>query len=65
MGAVTLLLALGALCTWAGAAESTPFGRFVQLVGMASFFIAAVIAYRRHRATRHNLPDWAAWFRRL
>lgn len=63
MGAVALFSVIGALCTWAGAAEHTAFGRFVQLVGMASFFLAMVIAWRRYRATRHDLPP--SWRRFL
>lgn len=65
MGAVALFSVLAALCTWAGAADATPFGHLVQAVGAVSFLIAMTVAYRRHRATRADLPGWTSWLRRF
>lgn len=61
MRLVALLITLGtALSIIGGRLDSTP----LHLLGIATLIGAMVIAYRRHRATRHNLPDWAAWLRR-
>lgn len=65
MAAVALFSVLGALCTWAGTADATPFGHLVQVVGAACFLIAMTVAYRRHRATRADLPGWTSWLRRF
>ena len=61
MGLVALLTSLGtALSIISMRIDSTP----LHLIGIAMLVTAMAVAYRRHRATRHNLPGWATWLRR-